>query len=174
MAAFPPYNKTVIGQTNFNSALNGTVKTMSCKFTRNSYVVSKRQIFNISSGTGLAAAAVMVMIHPDKLASLCKLYISIGTFIKNVAINRATTAYASALGQAYTYDETNYHREVSVHSEYGKDYYAVGKYADYAPYGWAATSSFLDTYSASYIIQQGIAVWNNNMIYHGYWQWGDV
>ena len=26
MAAFPPYNKTVIGQTNFNSALNGTVK----------------------------------------------------------------------------------------------------------------------------------------------------
>lgn len=66
------------------------------------------------------------------------------------------------------------YREVSVHSEYGKDYYAVGKYADYAPYGWAATSSFLDTYSASYIIQQGIAVWNNNMIYHGYWQWGDV
>lgn len=175
LAAFPAYNKTLSAQTNFTSSLNGSMKTMSCKITRNSYVVNNRQSFNIWNGMGLAAASLAVCINPASLLNLCSMYIASGAFIADVLISRPMKAYANALTQACTYDETNYHREVSVYSENGTENFIVTQASDNAPYGWSIVApGFFTRYPASNIIQQGINSWNTNMSNYGYWKWGDL
>lgn len=174
LSSFPAYNKTAMLERSFISALNGTSKKMIGRYTRNGYAISKRQTFNISAGSSLASAAIAVFMTPASLSNICGLYISIGKFVKNVSINRSMEAYAYSMSQACTYDETNYHREVSVHTINGREDFFVGASSDFAPFGWNSRTGFFKQFSASNIIPKGIEIWNNNMIHYGYWKWGDV
>lgn len=173
---FPTMSKKAVASKTFNAKPEPVVSTkITCKDTRNSYSQVKQSTSLLSAGMSVVVAAAKVYINPTNLLAILGLASSITKLVESCNFTRGIRAKASVMRQAWMYDRTNYKRDVSVYTEYGTDYFSVGKASDSSPYGWYAEyQSLFDEYTTTSVLNDGINAWQTNMDLYGYWMHGDV
>ena len=150
-----------------------TNKNIVIRDTRNNYVsTSSRQSF-LEVGLTVAEIAATIWMSQGNVLDIFSAYLSLGQLVESLNTNRGITARSSRIRQGFIYDTTYVNGNVSVHSDYGNDYYAVTNQG--YGYDWGEVPyTMKDNFPDSYVGQQSANTYNYNLNTYGYWQWGNI
>ncbi len=151
----------------------GINKNVTIRDTRNNYVETSSRYSYLSIGLTVAEIAATIWMSQGNVLDIFSAFLSFGELIESLDTNRGITARSSRVRQGFIYDTTYVNGNVSVHSDYGNDYYTVSNQG--SGYNWGEVPyTVKDYFPDSYVGQQSANAYNSCLNTYGYWKWGNV